>query len=365
MSVADAYREALATGRARPDDDQARLVEKLNVLAKTLEARQQTRRSGWFSRFRRNSDGEMPRGLYIHGPVGRGKTMLMDLFFGAVHCAPKRRIHFHAFMQDVHARLAAARQSNGDPLAPVADAIAGDAQLLCLDEFQVTDIADAMILGRLFEALFARGLVLVATSNLAPSELYRDGLNRQLFLPFIALLERQLDIAALAGVTDYRLGRIKAHESFVAPLGPEADRRLREMWDLLTDSAEGETMELDLLGRKLHVPRAAHGCARFTFPELCEKPLGAPDYLAIARTFRTIFVSAIPALGPAKRNEAKRFIILIDTLYDAGCRLVASSAQPPEAIYPAGDHRLEFARTVSRLREMQSASWWGKKIAET
>lgn len=365
MTVTQSYRQALASGRARPDEGQALLVEKLDLLAARLAEREDKRRCGWFSAPRRGSSGTDLRGLYIHGPVGRGKTMLMDLFHAEVSIKAKRRVHFHAFMQDVHGRLDVARRSGADPLAPVADAIAAEARLLCLDEFQVTDIADAMILGRLFEALFARGLVLVATSNVAPSDLYRDGLNRQLFLPFIVLLERHLELAPLAGTTDYRLDRVKGHESFITPLGRDADRRMAALWDMLTDGAPGEAMELDLLGRRLHVPLAAHGCARFTFEELCGRPLGAPDYLAIARTFRTVFVSGIPALGPSKRNEARRFIILIDTLYDAGIRLVVSSAMLPEAIYPAGDHRLEFARTVSRLREMQSASWWGKKIAET
>jgi cell division protein ZapE len=292
--------------------------------------------------------------------------MLMDLFYAAVEAQPKRRVHFHAFMQDVHARLHAARRSGAqDAIAPVARALAKEASLLCLDEMQVTDIADAMIVGRLFEGLLAAGTVIVTTSNLAPQDLYRDGLNRQLFLPFIALIAARLEVVSLDSSTDYRLGRVKAHETFLTPLSPETDSRLQDLWQRLTDTEHGEPMEIDVLGRRLHVPEAAHGCARFTFDELCAKPLGPPDYLALAHNFRILFIEHIPALGPERRNEAKRFVLLIDTLYDGKVRLVASSAQAPEAIYPAGDHAFEFGRTVSRLKEMQSASWWGKKIAET
>jgi cell division protein ZapE len=230
---------------------------------------------------------------------------------------------------------------------------------------QVTDIADAMIVGRLFEGLLAAGTVIVTTSNLAPGELYRDGLNRQLFLPFLALITGKLDAVALGSATDYRLGRIKAHETFLTPISPETDARLQDLWRRLTDTERGEPLEVDVLGRKLHVPQAAHGCARFGFEELCAKPLGPPDYLALAHNFRTAFVEHIPALGLERRNEAKRFVLLIDTLYDAKVRLVATSAQVPEGIYPADGHGFAFGRTVSRLKEMQSASWWGKKIVET
>lgn len=305
------------------------------------------------------------RGLYVHGAVGRGKTMLMDMFFSAAVTAPRKRIHFHAFMQDVHRRLHAARQGNGEAIAPVAATLSGEARLLCLDELQISDIADAMIVGRLFEGLLSHGTVIVTTSNLKPEDLYKDGLNRQLFLPFIALIRDSLDIVSLDGDTDYRLGRVKSHETFLSPLGEAADAAVQDLWRRLTDSEQGEPVEIDVLGRKLHVPQAAHACARFRFSELCERPLGPPDYLALAQNFRTVFVERIPALKVSQRNEAKRFVMLIDTLYDAGVRLVASSARPPEGIYPAGDHRFEFGRTVSRLKEMQSASWWGKTIVET
>jgi cell division protein ZapE len=316
---------------------------------------------GLIGRLFRKPEAAPPKGLYIHGPAGRGKTMLMDLFYAEIAGQPKRCVHFHAFMQDVHAKLHAARKREQDAIAPVARALARQARLLCLDEMQVSDIADAVIVGRLFEALLGLGVVVVTTSNQPPQELYRDGLNRQLFLPFVKLIAAKLDVMPLDGETDYRLGRIKAHETFVTPLGREADARIQETWRRPTDSERGEPVEIEVKGRRLIVPQAAHGCARFTFADLCEAPLGPADYLAIARHFRTIFVELIPVLKPAQRNEAKRFVTLIDTLYDGHVRLVASSEGPPEGIY----RRAEFARTASRLREMQSASWWGKKIAET
>lgn len=356
------YERRRLGGELKPDDGQVPVVQKLDQLAEALEATPKP--GGLFSMFRKAP--LPPRGLYIHGDVGRGKTMLMDLFFERVQVSLKRRVHFHAFMQDVHARLHTARQSHTqDAIAPVAKAIAAEARLLCLDEMQVTDIADAMIVGRLFEGLLAAETVIVTTSNLAPQHLYRDGLNRQLFLPFIKLIGERLEVVSLDSTTDYRLGRVKAHETFLTPISPETDAKLQDLWRRLTDTEQGEPMEVDVLGRKLHVPQAAHGCARFSFSALCEKPLGPPDYLALAHNFRTVFVEHIPALGPDRRNEAKRFVTLIDTLYDGKVRLVASSAQGPDGIYPAGDHAFEFGRTASRLKEMQSASWWGKKIAET
>jgi len=356
------YEALQVAGEIRADEAQWQVAQRLDELAQALEGA--SKAGGLFERFRKPPPP--PRGLYIHGDVGRGKTMLIDLFFGQVHVSPKRRVHFHPFMQDVHGRLHAARKAHHrDAIAPVAKAIAGEAQLLCLDEMQITDIADAMIVGRLFEGLMAAGTVIVTTSNLPPDGLYRDGLNRQLFLPFIRLIGERLEVISLDSLTDYRLGRVKGHETFLTPISPETDRLLQDLWTRLTDTSEGEAVEVDVLGRKLHVPQAAHACARFNFADLCERPLGPADYLAIAHNFRTVFVEHIPALGPERRNEAKRFVMLIDTLYDARARVVATSAEAPEAIYPAGDHAFEFGRTVSRLKEMQSAGWWGKKIAET
>ncbi len=360
MALIDFYNTRLASGEVKVDAAQARILNKLSRLAEEIE----TGGHGFISRWLAPSTPS-PKGIYIHGDVGRGKTMLMDIFCNHVQVEAKRRIHFHAFMRDVHARLHGARRKARDAIAPVAASIAAEAKLLCLDEMQIGDIADAMIVGRLFEALLASGTVVITTSNVAPEELYRDGLNRRLFVPFIRLLREKLDVVRLEGATDYRLGRVKGHETFITPLGPAADAQLQELWRRLTDTERGAPTDIEVVGRKLQVPQAAHGCARFGFAGLCEAPLGPADYLGLTQNFRTLFIENIPALSPAQRNEAKRFVTLIDTLYDAKGRLVASSANPPESIYPAGDHRFEFGRTVSRLREMQSASWWGKKIAET
>ena len=356
------YERRRASGELKQDAAQLLVLRRLETLATALETLPEA--GGLLGRLRKQPAA--PKGIYIHGNVGRGKTMAMDLFFGQVQVARKRRVHFHAFMQDVHKRLHAARAAHArDALAPVAKAIASEARLICLDEMQISDIADAMIIGRLFEGLLAAGTVIVTTSNLLPTGLYRDGLNRQLFLPFIELIGARLDVVSLDSASDYRLGRVKAHETFLTPLSPENDARLQDLWQRLTDTERGESIEIDVLGRKLLVPQAAHGCARFGFADLCEKPLGPPDYLALQQQFRTVFIEHIPALGSDQRNAAKRFVLLIDTLYDGQVRLVASSAQAPECIYPTGDHAFEFGRTVSRLKEMQSASWWGKKIAET
>lgn len=356
------YDRRRGAGLIKPDAAQRAVAARLDALAAELTA--QAPASGLRGLFKKAPPP--PKGLYIHGEVGRGKTMVMDLFHETVAAAPKRRIHFHAFMQDVHRRLHAARQSHTqDAIAPVARDIAKEARLLCLDELQIGDIADAMIVGRLFEGLLANGAVIVATSNLAPDQLYRNGLNRQLFLPFIELIGEKLEVVSLDSPTDYRLGRVKAHETFLTPISAETDARLQDLWRRLTDTQQGQPRDIEVLGRKLHVPQAAAGCARFTFAGLCEQPLGPPDYLALAEGFQILFVEHIPALNPERRNEAKRFVQLIDTLYDGKVRLVATSAQAPEGIYPAGDHAFEFGRTVSRLKEMQSASWWGKKIVET
>lgn len=361
-AVLSEYERRRGLGTLKPDPAQLEVIARLDQLAEALK---QAGKTGGLFGFWRKAPPP-PRGLYIHGEVGRGKTMAMDLFHAMADAAPKRRVHFHAFMQDVHRRLhEARRQQPRDALAPVAKAIAREARLLCLDEMQISDIADAMIVGRLFEALLAEGTVIVTTSNLAPADLYRNGLNRQLFLPFIALIGERLDVISLDSPIDYRLGRVKAHETFLTPLSPEADSRLQDLWVRLTDTEKGQPRDIEVLGRKLAVPQAAGGAARFSFADLCEQPMGPPDYLALAENFRIVFIERIPALGPDRRNEARRFVLLIDALYDRRVRLVATSAGAPEAIYPAGDHAFEFGRTVSRLKEMQSAAWWGKKIAET
>ena len=354
----ETYAEKTAGGELRDDPAQLSIVARLEKLAEALESQE---RRGVFGKFL-NKNGTL-RGIYIYGDVGRGKTMLMDLFFAGLKVKNKNRIHFHAFMQDVHRRRQALKDA--DVIAQIARDLAQQARVLCLDEMQISDIADAMIVGRLLQALMANGVVIVTTSNLPPDQLYRGGLNRGLFLPAIEMLQTQFDVVALASPTDYRLGRVKAWESFVTPLGLQADAHVQKIWERLTDVPKGGPVEIPVLGRSLRVPESAHGCARFSFADLCEAPLGPPDYLALAVYFQTLFVEGIPALKTSQRNEAKRFVLLIDTLYDAKRHLVASSAEAPERIYPQGDHRFEFARTVSRLQEMQSAAWWGQKIVET
>ena len=338
---------------AQLDGEQKYVADKLNALAASLDHK----KSGFINRLL-HGPPLAAKGLYIWGNVGRGKTMLMDQFFAQAPNLPKRRVHFHGFMQEVHA--ARATHKSDDVIGEIADGIASRAKLLCLDEMQVSDIADAMILGRLFEALTQRHVVLVTTSNQSPDELYKDGLNRQLFLPFVERLKQTLDIVHLGNGRDYRLGRLAALETYISPLGTAADAALDQMWDQLADGETGKAIALPLLGRKLLVPRAAHSCARFDFSDLCEKPLAAPDYLAIAQNFSTVFIDHVRVLKASERNEAKRFILMIDTFYDAGTKVVISAAAAPEALCTRGPHKAEFLRTASRLREMQSQSWWLK-----
>ncbi len=338
------------------DSEQKAVALQLDALKAALSRKRGGRVAKWFG-----NGAPLPQGLYIWGTVGRGKSMLMDRFFAEAPDLPKRRVHFHAFMQEVHA--ARAKHKSDDVIADIADGVVAKAKLLCLDEMQVVDIADAMILGRLFEALWARGVVIVTTSNQPPDGLYKDGLNRQLFLPFIARLKDALEIVHLGDGQDYRLGRLAADETYVTPLGPKADVALDRLWAKLADGEPGEPVDLPLLGRILHVPHAAHSCARFDFVDLCEQPLGAPDYLAIAHNFSTVFVEHVRVFKASDRNQAKRFILMIDTLYDSGVRLVVSAEAAPEALCPSGPHKGEFLRTASRLREMQSQSWWLRGVS--
>ena len=358
--LSEYYERLVASGDLEEDPNQRRVARMFGELGERLvEYHATRRRSALTSLF--SPRVPAPKGMYVHGGVGRGKTMMMDLFFDQVRVEPKQRVHFHEFMQDVHARVHQRRQSHskgfvgdGDPIPPVADDIARRGRLLCFDEFQVTDITDAMILGRLFTALFKRGIVVVATSNRHPDTLYEGGLNRPLFLPFIAMLKDRMEVVSLDGETDYRLKHLNGTPVYYTPLGPPTDAQIQGIWTRLTNSQEGDPASLEVQGRVLEVPQAAKGVARFSFADLCEKPLGVADFLKVAHHFHTVILERIPVLGPEKRNEARRFVNLIDSLYNYKVKLIASAAAQPDAIYPAGDGTFEFARTVSRLFEMQS-----------
>lgn len=367
MSVIARYRAKADDGLIAFDPAQAEAAERLQTLSMRLKDWQPGRAKFLFGR-----PEPAPEGVYLFGPVGRGKSMLMDLFFEEAPVALKRRVHFHEFMQEVHARIAEwrglderarkrrpewVRAAGDDPVAPVAKAIADSAWLLCFDEFQVSDIADAMILGRLFEQLFSRDVVVVATSNRAPKALYPNGINRQLFLPFIAMLEVRLDVHSLDGERDYRLARLEGAPVWHTPLSAEADAAMDAAWARITMGATPRAVKLPVQGRDVLVERAAAGCARFSFSDLCAQPLGAADYLALARRFDTILIDAIPALTPDKRNEAVRFRVLIDALYETKSKLIASAATDPDHLYPAGDFAFEFERTASRLHEMASRDY--------
>jgi cell division protein ZapE len=362
------YAALAATGEIELDRAQEALLDRLAVLDQRLAQHRLARKSsslGWLFGARERR-AEPIRGLYIFGEVGRGKTMLMDLFFAASPVVRKRRVHFHEFMGDVHERIGAfrRRQKNGlasdeDPIWLSAAAIAEESWLLCFDEFNVTDIADAMILGRLFKRLFELGVVVVATSNVAPGELYKDGLNRSLFLPFIALIERHMEVVELAARTDFRLEKLAGQPVWHVPADAAAGAALDQAWQRLTGGHPGAAQDLRVLGRTLRVPRAAKGVARFSFDELCEQPLGAADYLKIAREFHTVIIDRIPVMDYEARNEAKRFIILIDTFYDNAVKLLASAEAEPDMLYLAheGFEAREFRRTASRLIEMRSQSY--------
>lgn len=367
ISVSEKLKSLTASGSLQVDAAQMEVASHLDRVLAALKQRRPAAKSsalGWLFAGRRKP--EPIRGLYIHGSVGRGKTMLMDMFFAMAPSQKKRRAHFHEFMADVHNRIAAHRLKikNGDtklsdPVPPVAADLFAEAELLCFDEFSVTDIADAMILSRLFSELFSLGCVLVTTSNVEPDNLYREGLNRALFTPFITLLKTYVDVVTLDSPTDYRMEKDDSQPVYLTPLGPEADRAMDAAWARALHGRTAQPNEIPRKGRTVHVPAAVDRLARFSFADLCEAPLGAGDFLAIADRFDTIFIDHIPELGPDKRNQTKRFIILIDTLYDHGAHVTISAAAMPEAllVQRRGTEGFEFDRTASRLFEMRSAEY--------
>ncbi|RAX41699.1 cell division protein ZapE [Rhizobium tropici] len=368
LSVCEQLKALTASGSLQVDSAQMDVAKMLDRVLADLKRKRPAAKSsalGWMFAARKKS-AETIKGLYIHGSVGRGKTMLMDMFFSMAPCQKKRRAHFFEFMADVHNRIAAQRLKfkNGetkqsDPIPPVAADLYAEAELLCFDEFTVTDIADAMILSRLFSELFSLGCVLIATSNVEPDNLYRDGLNRGLFLPFIDLLKKHVNVVTLDSPTDYRMEKLNSQPVYLTPLDQRADMAMDASWMQALHGRKAQPMEIPMKGRSIHVPLSVDRMARFSFADLCDAPLGPADFLAIAERFDTIFLDHVPKLGPDKRNQTKRFIILIDTLYDHNIRLYVSAAAMPEDLLEErrGTEGFEFDRTASRLFEMRSAEY--------
>jgi cell division protein ZapE len=366
-SVTTRYAANVAAGRIERDDAQLVIVERMMELEARIAEYRLTRKSSALGWLFANRERALPpiKGIYLYGDVGRGKTMLMDLFFESSP-ARKRRAHFHEFMLDVHERIYAIRQkvkfgehADEDPIRLIAEELAAEAWLLCFDEFHVADIADAMILGRLFAQLFERGVIVVATANVPPDELYKDGLNRALFLPFIGMLNARMDVVQLSARTDFRLEKLAGQPVWYVPDDAAADASLDQAWRRLGGGERGGAVELAVKGRSVRVPRAFMGVARFSFHDLCEQSLSAADYLRIAREFHTVILDHVPVMSYDDRDAAKRFIILIDTFYDMNVKLIASAAAAPDALYHAdeGFEAREFKRTTSRLIEMRSQAY--------
>jgi cell division protein ZapE len=363
------WRARVASGAIRRDPAQEAAAERLQSLWRALDGYdpEPARPNGGllgrlgFARKRVEEASMAPNGLYIVGPVGRGKSLLMDLFFAAVRLPRKRRTHFHRFMQEVHARIQHWRQPThrvgADPIPPLADALAKEAALLCFDEFQVNDIVDAMILGRLFQALFARGVVVVATSNTLPDDLYADGLQREAFLPFIALLKEKLDLLVMDGGRDFRRDRVQGMRTWHVPADARADAALDAAFAELTAGDRPGATTLRVMGRSFRVPLAAAGVARFDFEALCGAALGPGDYLALAGHFQTLVLDRVPMLRPENADKARRFITLVDALYEHKVKLIASAAAEPDALCREGENAAAFRRTASRLVEMQAADY--------
>ena len=360
------YREQIQSGRIKPDQTQALAVEKLQSLHNALKAYEpQNGEQGWRARFGisrkvTNTAQGAPQGLYFYGGVGRGKSMLMDLFFEEAPLKAKRRVHFHAFMQEVHTRMAGFRAAEikvADPLSVVASAIAKGANLLCLDELQITDITDAMIVGRLFEGLFNNGTVVVATSNRPPRDLYKDGLQREQFVPFITLIESKMDLLALDGPTDYRLEHMRALDVYMTPADHDSQKKLELAFERLTHGHQPHQAVITVQGRKVEISKAAEGVAMVSFSDICDRPLGPADYIEISRRYHTIIMSGIPRMNGEMKNVARRFVTLIDALYEGHVKFICSAECDPSQLYSEGEGAFEFERTASRLIEMQSESY--------
>ncbi|MDU8944465.1 cell division protein ZapE [Ovoidimarina sediminis] len=352
-TISEIYTRLAGEGRLEADPAQMAVLPELQRIRAALETA--PARGGLKSLFAKKEAA--PRGLYLWGGVGTGKSMLMDLFHAAVDIEEKRRVHFHAFMQDIQAGLHEARKTGvDDTIKPVAEKVISEIRLLSFDEMQITDIADAMIVGRLFEKLFDAGVVVVATSNREPGDLYKDGLNRQIFLPFIDLIRARMEVRELASPRDYRLDRLQGETVYFTPANAEARHAVSQMWEAMAGGA-GSPLRLPMKGRVVEVPEFRNGVGRATFWDLCAKPLGPGDYLAIADALRVLILEDIPLLSSENYNEAKRFVTLIDALYEAKVRLIATAADEPERLYLEGEGTFEFARTASRLREMQSENW--------